>query len=335
MDRIDRQIVHCLQRDARLPFRRIAEVLDVSEQTVARRYRSLHQQGAIRVLALPDPRATGAQNWFVRMLCRPDAADALADALAARDDVSWVSITAGGGELICVTRRDPDASPGSVLLHRLPRTNQVLSFTACSVLRMHVGGEAEWLAFDDPLTADQLAQLAADVGRAAGRSPARGAIEASDARLLAALAEDGRASLAALARATGWPPSRVSARLAELLDGGAVYIDIDLAPEQFGFHGSAYVWLTVAPGELEETGRTLSLHPETSFAAAVTGAANLMTAVTCRDADALYRYVTTQVGALPAVRQAEVVPVLRRAKQAGTRVRNGRLELTPARRRQP
>ena len=65
------------------------------------------------------------------------------------------------------------------------------------------------------------------------------------------------------------------------------------------------------------------------MAAAVTGAANLMTVVTCRDADELYTYVTTKVGALDAVRQAEIIPVLRRLKQAGTRVRNDRLELTP------
>lgn len=40
-----------------------------------------------------------------------------------------------------------------------------------------------------------------------------------------------------------------------------------------------------------------------------------MTAVNCRDADALYTYVTTKVGALLAGRQAEIVPVLRRVKE--------------------
>jgi hypothetical protein len=61
----------------------------------------------------------------------------------------------------------------------------------------------------------------------------------------------------------------------------------------------------------------------------LTGAANVMTAVNCRDSDALYTYVTTKVGALPAIRAAEIVPVLRRVKQAGTQVRNERLQITP------
>ncbi|MEE4597625.1 Lrp/AsnC ligand binding domain-containing protein [Streptomyces sp. DSM 41524] len=102
---------------------------------------------------------------------------------------------------------------------------------------------------------------------------------------------------------------------------------MDLAPAQFGFHATAYLWLTVTPGDLDATGTALSLHPETTFTAAVTGAANLLVTVTCRDTEDLYTFITTKVGVLPAVRQVEVVPVLHRLKQAGTRVHNGRLVL--------
>ena len=76
------------------------------------------------------------------------------------------------------------------------------------------------------------------------------------------------------------------------------------------------------------TSAALSLHPETTFTAAVTGTANLLVTVTCRDLAALYAFVTTKVGPLPAVRQVETVPVLHRIKQAGTRVRDGRLSAT-------
>lgn len=322
MDRIDHQIIHCLQRDGRAPFRVIAEVIEVSEQTVARRFRALQEAGAVRVIVMADPLAAGLEQWFVRIQCRPDSADSLAEALAARSDVSWVSVTTGGGELICVTRSDPAASRGSVLLHRLPRTNQVLSFTAYSVLHMHVGGESEWMALDDPLNEAQIALLEPSVR---GDPVDRKRIRDEDAPLLAELGRDGRASIAALARATGWPQSKVSARLDELLATAAAYVDLDLAPQVFGFHAIAYLWMTVAPGELAVTGEALSLHPETSFVAAVTGSANLLAAVTCRDSQALYSYVTTKVGALPAIREAEIVPTLRRVKQAGTMVRDGRL----------
>ncbi len=326
MERIDRQIVHCLRHDGRASFRRIADVLGVSEQTVARRYRALRTRGALRVQALPDARAAGDRTWFVRMRCRPDSTDALADAVAARADVSWVSITSGGSEIVCVTRTDPLRADGPVL-HRLPRTNQMMSFNAFAVLHAHAGSGSRWLDSDDPLTADQLAALRAGAHPNGTRDGARAAIRAEDGPLLAELAQDGRAGVVALARATGWPQSRVSARLDELLSARAVRVELDLAPPQFGFHAVAYLWLTVAPGELEATGAALAVRPGTTFAAAVTGTANLLVAVTCRDADALYAYVTTEVGVLPAVRQVEVVPVLHRLKQAGARVQDGRLVL--------
>jgi DNA-binding Lrp family transcriptional regulator len=322
MDRIDRQIIHCLQRDGRAPFKVIADALDVSEQTIARRFRRLQQEGAIRVLVSTEPLSTGEETWFVRMQCRPDSADVLAEALAARDDVSWVSVTTGGGELICVIRSDPEAVRGSVLLQRLPKTSQVLSFAAYSVLHMYRGGESEWMALEDPLTPEQLRRLEPPEPV---QLPPKATIRLDDAPLLAALAADGRASVAALARSTDWPQSRVATRLEELLASGAAYVDLDMAPTRFGFSAIAYLFLTVAPGDLVHTAQALSAHPETSFAAAITGSANLLTAVTCRDSSALYTYVTTKVGALPAIRQAEIVPTLRRVKQAGTLVRGGRL----------
>jgi len=329
VEALDLQIVQCLLRDGRAPFRRIAEALGVSEQTVARRYRGLLAGGALRVQVQPDERVTGQQRWFVRVQCRPDAAAALADSMAARGDVSWVSITSGGSEIICVAFSDPSLEDGSVLA-RLPRTRQVLSFTAFAVLHMHVGSsEAKWMPFDEPLTPAQIAALHGVTGLPSGADTATGpAIRPDDAPLVAALARDGRAGVVALARATGWPQSRVSARLAELLASGAVHVTTDLAPSLFGFHATAYLWLTVTPGDLHQTGQALSLHPETTFTAAVTGTANLLVTVTCRDLAALYAFVTTKVGPLPAVRQVETVPVLHRLKQAGTRVRDGRLSAT-------
>lgn len=55
MDRLDRQILQALQLEGRAPFSRLAAVLGVSEQTIARRYRRLHTQGVVRVLGLIDP----------------------------------------------------------------------------------------------------------------------------------------------------------------------------------------------------------------------------------------------------------------------------------------
>ena len=321
MDRVDRQIIHCLQRNGRVSFQRMARVIGVSEQTVSRRFRALSGRGALRVLAVPDPRHTGCRTWILRIVCRPEATHRLATALAERNDVSWVSITGAGSELTCVNRADPLSPDPVLLLHGLPRSRDVVSFHGYAMLHMHLGGEAEWSAFDDPLTDEQVTLLQDGTHRQyPDESRTRVGLRLDDAPLLAELARDGRTGVAALTRATGWPVSRVSARLDELLGTGTLHTEVDLAPRLFGFDAAAYLWVTVAPRDLARTGRALSLHPETGFTAAVTGSANLLLAVNCRDVDALYDYVTTRVGGLPEVRSAEVVPILRRIKQAGTRV---------------
>ena len=50
-DQLDRQLLQALQLNGRAPFSRIAEVLEVSDQTIARRYSKLRSTCALRVLA--------------------------------------------------------------------------------------------------------------------------------------------------------------------------------------------------------------------------------------------------------------------------------------------
>ncbi|MFG1908252.1 Lrp/AsnC family transcriptional regulator [Kribbella sp. NPDC048928] len=54
-DELDRGLLHARHLDARAPFRRLGEVLGVSDQTVARRYARLRESGALRVTALSHP----------------------------------------------------------------------------------------------------------------------------------------------------------------------------------------------------------------------------------------------------------------------------------------
>ncbi|WP_344447377.1 Lrp/AsnC ligand binding domain-containing protein, partial [Kitasatospora nipponensis] len=64
---------------------------------------------------------------------------------------------------------------------------------------------------------------------------------------------------------------------------------------------------TVAPADL----------PGIAFAAAVTGSANLVAGVLCRDTGELYEFLTDRLGSLPAIQRAELSPVTRTVKRAG------------------
>ena len=56
LDDLDRGLVHALQINGRAPFGVIAAALGVSDHTIARRYRRLRSQGAVRVVGVPDRR---------------------------------------------------------------------------------------------------------------------------------------------------------------------------------------------------------------------------------------------------------------------------------------
>jgi len=323
IDDLDRQILYAVQVEPRATFSELADVLGVSEQTVARRFRRLHADGVVRVLGLVNPSRLGRTDWVVRVQVRPDAATALADALARRDDVSWVTLVSGGSEVVCVTRPDSDDQRDELLLQRLPRTAQVLGFSAQALLhRFGPPAGPDWTGFADSLSDGQLARLVRPE-----RTPRDDAVtlEPEDAPLVAALRTNGRASYADLAKATGWTAGRVARRLEGLRASGVLYFDVELAQAMIGFSALAFMWLTVAPSDLEATGEALIRHRQVAFCGAITGAANLMTALVCRDSADLYRYVTTEVGAIPTIRQVEISPVLRRLKQAGTLMAGPRL----------
>ncbi|UQU67174.1 AsnC family transcriptional regulator [Couchioplanes caeruleus] len=324
IDKLDRQILHGLQLSPRVPFARLAAVLGVSEQTVARRYQRMRTQGVVRVFGAADPsRTPGVTSWLVRIGCRPGTAAGLADALARRTDAGWVTIDAGGAQLTCSVRISEDRrGVREDLLHHLPRAANVLSVSAHQVLHRFVGrGEADWVAADGQLDLDQRRDLLSRPDGEPDGGDAR--LEAADRPLLIALAHDGRASYAALADATGWTQRKVALRLAALTASGALYFDLDAAVTLLGFRTMAHLWFTVAPADLAAVGAQLADHRRLAWAAAVTGPATIVANALCRDAAELYRYLTTEVAAIPQVRSCETVPIHDRVKQAVSLVDGG------------
>ncbi len=322
LDRIDNQLLHALLIDGRAPFSVLAEVIGVSEQTVARRYRRLHEAGAVRVLVLRRAIDQGLE-WMVRIGARPGAAARLATALAQRDDVSWVRIMSGGAEVLCITRPSSVEERDALLLERLARTNLVTTVSAHAIMKVFAGtGTGNWSAFDDPLEpaqAEMLNSLPASA-RAAGSQP-------EDVAIFAALSADGRAGYAQLAAAAGISPARARRRLETLLRSGEARVHTDVATEYLGFPTGASLWLSVAPGELERVGERLAEVEQTTFVAAVSGPTNLTASVVCRSAGELYGLLTEEIGAIEPIRSAEVTPVIRRVKQAGTVLHGTRLRL--------
>jgi DNA-binding Lrp family transcriptional regulator len=314
VDDLDRQLAQCLGVDGRASFSAIAEVLGVSDQTVARRYRRLRSAGVLRVVGLRNLKSGRYPSWFLRLRCVPGSGEAIAAALARRHDTAWVQLLSGDTEVLCSLRGDEPGGTES-LLARLPRSGRIVEVTAHSRLHMFTGGPAA-LGFIDVLPAAHVEPLRVSVRPAGLHGGADGEPSDLDAALLSALAVDGRAPYADLAIATGWSETTVRRRVEQLRDSGALYFDLELDMPTFGFRSAAWLWMSVPPSHLAEVGTALAKFPEVAYAVATTGPTNLAACVVCRDAESLYEFLTAKVGALPGVERVESSPVIRTVKQA-------------------
>ncbi len=307
LDGLDLRLLQALQIDGRAPFSKIGEVLEVSDQTIARRYARLRSRRRIRVTGRTDPARLGEVSWFVRIQCIPSVALTLGQVLARRRDTTWVKLTSGGTEIVCVVRAATGEDSGTLLLEKLPKTPNVVNVSANCLLHVFFGGPDSII---NVLTPDQAARLQPP----APRPGPTVTLDDLDRRMLDLLETDGRAGLADLAAATGRSLTTERRRLTELRTTGALYFDVDLDYRLLDLRMQTMLWLNTPPDQLMATGEALAAHPEVPFVAATTGSTNLYASLLCPDPAALFTYLTTKIAALPAANRIETAPVIQTLK---------------------
>ncbi len=327
LDTLDSLILHALHVAPRAPFRLVGEVVGVSEQTVARRYRTMRRAGTVRVVGLVDPAVQGLVASVVRISLRPDRIDVCAEALTRLPEVSFATISFGGSEIVC-SMATPQGGRLPEVLRQLARTPGVLKTDTRMILRMYSPPGADWRRLGPSLPEEAVEVLREHHPRTTPTGPPVEPHE-EDAALLTALAEDGRASQAALADRTGWTTGRVARRLEALERSGTLLYDVDLAVDKLGYPFSAALWLTTTPALLHETGSAVAALPRVVFASATSGAQNLMAIVMCTDTADFYDWLGHRLASVPGITGYSVSVRLRTLKQAASLVYRGRLIAPP------
>lgn len=310
LDDVDRGLIHALHIDGRASFSKIATVLGVSTQTVARRYQRLRATAGLRVVGLADPGHAEHTQWLVRLTTTTASGQHLAHSLARRPDTSWVKLTSGSTEVLLVVNIPRATADRSLLLRDLPRAAGITGASAHYVLHTYLGGPTAWRGRITALRAQQRKQLEPN---RSGPTPRRGLADA-DAALLNALQQDGRATVSRLATATGWSQATVTRRLTELQAAQAIFFDVEVDDTHFGATTQALLWMSVAPSRLDHVATALAEHDELAFVAATTGPTNLVAQAMCSDPEALHQYLTHRLGAFEAIHTLETAPVLATVK---------------------
>lgn len=327
VDELDHSIVHALRIDGRAPFSRIAEVLDVSTQTVARRYRRMSSELSLRVVGVVNPWRPSGEKWILRLTASPNTAERVAQSLARRTDTTWVRRMSGGSE-ICFVTVPSSVANHSLLLHEISRVPSITEVSAHRLLHTYLGGPTAWQGHTTALTDAQQEQLRQSVDPSDGddEHEPRTSLTPTDWHLLDALQRNGRTSYTDLAAETGLSSSTVTRRLAALQSGGMLTFDVEIAAEVYGITTQALLWMSVAPAHLNEAARTLVQHRELAFLASTTGSTNLVALVLCRTPTELHDYLAHGLGALDAIRTLETSPVQTTLKMCSPFLRNPRSE---------
>lgn len=317
LDKLDRAVVHALQINGRATFARIAKVLGTSEHTVSRRYRRLRSGGVLRVVGIPDAQRLGRVEWFLRLRCLPGGALPIAQALAGRDDISWVMLSSAGTEIICLSTTRSRGERDALLLGTMPKTRQIVEVEAACVLHTFYGGPTGWNGRARQLSAAQVTALTDLPVPETPIRHGRVSLDPQDERMLAELRRDGRSSLTDLAASLNCSVSAVSRRLDRLTASGLLYFDVEVPPELLGFSVEALLWIQVESASLHNTGQAVAAHPQVAYAAATSSTTNLLLAVGCRDIEELYEYISHEISYAPGVRAVQTAVVIRNIKRAG------------------
>ena len=101
-DHLNRAIIGLLQEDGRLPFKTIAERLDVSEGTVRNRVGWMKRAGMLRIVAVADPAALDYRaDAMLGVTVAPGATPArVAERLAAHAEVVYILWVSGRFDLL-------------------------------------------------------------------------------------------------------------------------------------------------------------------------------------------------------------------------------------------
>jgi Lrp/AsnC family transcriptional regulator, regulator for asnA, asnC and gidA len=117
---LDRQIIECLNQDARMPSSRIAHLTGKPERTVRQRINKMVSSGVIKPVVVVDPAAFD-YNMVVDIFCQVDPAniDQVLSSLSLIPEISYIAFSTGDQDIVLQARFTSSAEMNAFITHRL------------------------------------------------------------------------------------------------------------------------------------------------------------------------------------------------------------------------
>lgn len=204
MDQLDEAIVALLEEDGRLTHGEVARAVGLSRSAAAARVQRLLASGRLVVRGVAHPAVLGRGSLAYVALSVHGPAGPVADRVAERDDVAFVSLTTGRRAVVAEVRAQSPLAVDEAIaqLRDLDHVHGVDTLVYVEVVRDVVGPVG---AVDH-------------------------AVDATDLALLRALQDDGRASFVELAERAGVSAAGARRRVLRMIDAQVVRVGALVRP---------------------------------------------------------------------------------------------------------
>ncbi len=316
MDNVDRRVIGALIAHPRATNAQIAEAAHTSEATVSRRTERLLRDGTIWMTGVLDSRASAtSRSLFVRLRCASGMSQRAAEQLASWPECGSVKLLSGSVDVVTEISYSSNAHLLELTQERLPSISGVLAVWHNQVIRRFSTPHSWQPPLIEPDVVSRLRAQRMDVWQE--NAVTHATVSELDERIAAELAVDGRLGWQELAERCGASTTTVRRRVESMMRSGVLRMRTVVEPEVIGLDVSAFVWLSVNPTHLERSGELLAQHPAMLMATATTGDRNLCGEVALDSDEALYEFISHDIGGLPGLQHADVAVSLRSLKRAG------------------
>jgi Lrp/AsnC family transcriptional regulator for asnA, asnC and gidA len=108
-DDVSKAIIEQLQEDGRRAYSTIGKAVGLSEAAVRQRVQKLIDTGVVQIVAVTDPMQIGFARQAMIAISTNGDTEAIADELAAIDEIDYVVVTAGSCDIIVEVVVEDDA----------------------------------------------------------------------------------------------------------------------------------------------------------------------------------------------------------------------------------
>lgn len=127
-DDLDERILEVLGADARISNRELGRALGVADVTIGKRLMRLQKAGAVRTVALVDPRALGLNcAAFVRIVAAPNLARQICINAGKLREIPFVALASGRHNIVMLVTVGDQAALADLMHKQVRRWEGVLS----------------------------------------------------------------------------------------------------------------------------------------------------------------------------------------------------------------